>query len=340
MRLEKIVAPLMVLGGIALGIMGCKSGTETTKDYTAEKTTITKAADHLVTLQHSDGGFTWYLPGDANSDPNVSYPNMYGVVGLGLLDAYRTTNDAKYLDAAQKTADHLLSIISDNLTATNDTTFYASDTEFLAEFGKTVGGDNVYTAKAKTITDHFVTQSNYINTSGALTAALLDIHYRNATDNNLGLQWRGLAEWMLADWLRGMQLTGHDSFANDLAGIMKNDMSGTSPYFDINNTSQSAYILGLASELAATGDSGAKQKLIAAQKSDGSWEDPNGVVQDTAYAVMALAKTGSMDAASSGVKSEISSQSATGAFTEVDGKDYPEVDSEAIQSIYEYMTQP
>jgi len=62
-------------------------------------------------------------------------------------------------------------------------------------------------------------------------------------------------------------------------------------YFDVDSSSDT-YIIGLAGVLDATGNDQVAQKLLEIQGAGGGWSggNPEGSVQDTAYAVKALIK--------------------------------------------------
>ena len=60
-------------------------------------TVITKAADRLVALQGTDGGWDWDITGlTAHSGTYPSPVNLFGVTALGLIDAYQITSDSSY----------------------------------------------------------------------------------------------------------------------------------------------------------------------------------------------------------------------------------------------------
>jgi uncharacterized protein YyaL (SSP411 family) len=70
---------------------------------------IIQTADRLVALQSPDDyGWDWIVTSLTGHSGNPSAANMYGVVILGLLDAYEATGTPSYLDAATGMADHMI----------------------------------------------------------------------------------------------------------------------------------------------------------------------------------------------------------------------------------------
>lgn len=204
-----------------------------------------------------------------------------------------------------------------------------------------VTGNAAYTNKANAIVTAFKTQPNRYTITGQFSAANLDATYQKVfTSGN-----QGETEWQLASWVRAAQLTGNTQFANDLIAQMNADMS--SGYFDIANTGNdnaNVYILGLDGELSATGGSGIEQKLVALQQADGTWKDPNGVVENTAYSVKALVKAGDMTDAYKGVQAGMTNQKSNGGWLDAydaagnpNPTEYTETDSEVIQAISDYI---
>jgi hypothetical protein len=73
------------------------------------RSAIDGAADRLVALQNADGGWFWYVDDpDCGLGPGVSCPNLFGVISLGLVEAYRVTHEVADLLAAIEAADALV----------------------------------------------------------------------------------------------------------------------------------------------------------------------------------------------------------------------------------------
>ncbi|MBZ0109028.1 MAG: PEP-CTERM sorting domain-containing protein [Candidatus Scalindua rubra] len=65
---------------------------------------IQSGADHILTIQNTDGSFTWEH-GPSTAGPG--HKNVTGPTGMGLLSAYGVTGDADHLTGATKAADFL-----------------------------------------------------------------------------------------------------------------------------------------------------------------------------------------------------------------------------------------
>lgn len=305
---------------------------------TLEEGAIIAAANRLVETQNNDGTWEWSNP-DTNKTYNddertVCNSNIVGVTARGLVDAYQLTGTTSYLDAAEISGN---AIVACGYTDPTDK-YYSQDIEFLVELGEATG-DSIYTDKAVAIMEYFMTQDNrYCPTGGdgctaVELAAFYENHYSVANNNNY---YPGMTEWQLASWVRAAQVTGKTSWADDMITEINVDISGDTPYFDINNLSDYG-VIGLAGIVDVTGDAVAKQKLIDLQEADGRWGTPNGVVQDTAYAVMALLKVEEITSANWGKNWLVNNQYANGGWIESDSKEYTEVDSEALQAIFDVM---
>lgn len=289
---------------------------------------IVEGADRLLETQNNDGTWEWSDPDlDKTNGAGACKSNVLGITAMGLLDAYRVTSDVTYLNAAKVSGDAKTACGYDK---TNDK-YYAQDIEFLAELGQ-VSGDSTYTNKAVEIMEYFMTDDNrYCPTDGCTAAELAAVYegyYPNQDDS-------GLVEWQLASWVRASQVTGKTSWANNMISEINYDIT-TIPYFDITDTTQSYYALGLAGVVSATGNTGAIQSLLDSQDADGGWYslNPEGPVQDTAYVVMALIDAGEIDAADAGALWIVYNQELNGGWIGNGDMENTEATSEAIQAIY------
>ena len=108
MKRFMLVSGLLVL----IALLGCKgsdstngaAGTNGTNGsngtsppvYASE---ILKAANHLVNTQNSDGGWNWQITPDSPVTPALPSPyNTLGVTAQGVLDAYKISPQAQYLN--------------------------------------------------------------------------------------------------------------------------------------------------------------------------------------------------------------------------------------------------
>ncbi len=298
------------------------------QDYTNERDVIVKAADRLVEVQNNDGTWEWRNPDlDKTDGTGVCPSNIVGVTALGLLDAYQVTGNSSYLDAAKISGD---AIFACGYVVGIDK-YYSQDIEFLTELGA-ITGNEVYTNKAIAIMNHFMTSNNRYCSSDGCTAAELAAFYQN----HYGSPEQGMTEWQLASWVRAAQGIGETSWANDMISEINDDISGT-PYFDINNPGDYG-VIGLSGVISATGNVDAKQALLTSQSTvNGSWtsENPEGNVQDTAYAVMALLEVGETNAAIDGVNYLMTIQKENGGYDDPSVAENTEITSEANQAIFD-----
>ena len=230
--------------------------------YTPSMASIIAGADRLVATQNTDGGWEWNNP-DTIPD-GTSGVNTFGVTALGLLDAYRLTGDSRYLVAAEVTGESLVLKVP-HIT---DGKFYSQDIEFLAELGE-ITDDTDYTNKAKGVMTYFMDSTNRYCASGCSASELAAFY------ESLYPTIAGLTEWQLASWVRAAQAVEEITWANDMINEMNADISGT-PYFDITNSGQDNYILGLSGIISATGNSDVIDKLIMTQENNGEWIEHEG----------------------------------------------------------------
>lgn len=298
---------------------------------TLEEGAIIAAANRLVETQNNDGTWEW-----ANPDTNKTYnadgrtvcnSNIVGVTARGLVDAYQAIGTQTYLDAAKISGDAI--VVCGYIDPTDK--YYSQDIEFLVELGEATE-DSTYTNKAVAIMEYFMNDANRYCASGCTAAGLAAFYENFYSGTNY---YPGMTEWQLASWVRAAQVTGKTSWANDMIDEINDDIT-TIPYFNISDLGDYG-VIGLAGIVDATGDADAKQALLDLQETDGRWGTPNGVVQDTAYAVMALLKVEEITSANWGKNWLVNNQYANGGWIESDSKEYTEVDSEALQAIFDVI---
>ncbi|MBA7502305.1 hypothetical protein ES706_00889 [subsurface metagenome] len=305
------------------------------------ETAITAAADRLVTLQSSaDYGWDWIVTELETHSENASAYNMYGVVILGLLDAYEETGTASYLDAATAMADHMTSG-----TASNGD-FYkqggqqepagAYDYQFLMRYAE-VSENSDYSAYAialwawdKANTDIYASPEN-------LNDALLIWGYGSADP--------GAASWMLAAYGTAIHAMGDDTFATGCADLIVADLDPeTGEEYLVGDHMALAECLEFLSQLdSATYNSTIERiiiDLVTAQKAYGCWDNGfAGTFQDTVYAVRALAVYGGTDgqnAARKGAAWLVANQLDTGGWIDDSGgssEEYSEQDAEGLRAL-------
>lgn len=288
---------------------------------------VIEGADRLVETQNNDGTWEWESPDlDKTNGGGACIENIVGITAFGLLEAYELTGDTNYLNAAKYSADRKVVCGYDKA---NDK-YYSQDIEFLARLGA-VTGDSVYSNKANDIMNYFLTQDNRYCAVDGCTAAELAAFYQGIYPAD-----GGITEWQLASWVRAAELTGKTIWANDMKTEMNADI--TSPaYFDILDDTQLSYVIGLTGIISETGNMNAKNALVDFQNLDGSWIDPNGGEQDTAYAIMSLTYIGEFESSTKGAEWLYSKQLASGGW--LGGNENTEVTSEAIMAL-EYFAQP
>ncbi len=333
-------AAFLVCGFFVVGNVAHASTLNVVPDEGGFYSALVKGADHLVSQQNSDGGWAWTASGGSSA-------NTFGVTGLGLLDAYEITHDSTYLTKAQLTADHLLGITTPtDLASDNTNKFYSQDIVFLVKAGQLIG-NSAYTSKASALMTHFINEPNrYCNASstGCITAQDIADAY-----HNMGSAYAapsGLTEWQLSSWVEAAKLTGNNSWATDLANIVKSDVIDSAYSASLDLTGGKSYALGLAGALRATAIMGVSNsdvltKLVAEQNADGSIKanTNDGIKQTTAYAVLGFAAANDQsDAVSSTAYLAGTQNSTSGGWTESDGTEYTEVNSEIIQAISSVLT--
>lgn len=347
--MNKNLGKIILGAAVGLGVLGTVNCPNPTKviDNTntiyiqneaediAERQAILGAADRMVKLQNANGSWDWDVTNQTAPTANT-YANIAGVDAECLIDAYDLTNNTKYLDAAKKTGDYLV-----NIAITPTSKENSANILFLYHL-KNASGNNTYKAKADAMMNHMLHETNGFSTfdtdgiTGLSAQELL-----NATMNNRS--WAGnpsgIVAWDLYQFVQDAQKYGDNAFAQDIASKVRSyiDQSGY-------NSSVTSYTLGLGAGIEASKDAGLNytdyaNKLIARQKADGSMNvDPinEGLVQTTAYALMALDKINSPEAkkAAQYLVDNFGYNGLKG-WLETDGVEYSESTSEAAHALYQ-----
>jgi hypothetical protein len=349
---EKIVV-FILTAIIGLAFYGCTMSDDTPSPtilppsitpspaYINGKAAIIKSADRLIQLQDANGSWDWDVTGQTGPT-GITYLNISGITAEGLLDAYIISGDAKYLDAAGKTGDYIITQIGNPVSIVKKTN--SSMVLFLYHLYET-GGDSKYLSQANYIMSNLLYEDNYWAHNSGNHA--LDDGISGCTPGELFLAVsayrgassaiNGIVVWDLGQYIEAAKNIGDTNFSTGLAVLEKQYVEQTG--FD---STVSVYILGLSAGIIGMHEAGlnhaiALNKLLVAQKSDGSWEDDNGIVQNTAYAVMALVDAGQTEA-QQGVQFILDNQQTNGGWHENDGKEYSEADSEIIQAISHYIS--
>ena len=320
--MKKVFSVLLTLAVVlGLSLVAAPVAAYSYNDYTGA---ITNAADRLVALQGTDAGWDWVVTNLTAHSASPSSSNLYGVTGLGLIDAYQETSNSSYLDKAKLVADH---IAVGNASAGGFWTAgygYAQDYRFLMAYAA-ASGDSYY--------------SNYAVAAWAWQKANID-HYASAE-----VWWTyvtashsaGISAWQGADCGLAALAMGDTSWASDMAEVVSTHLG------EINSTDIYRFI-GWGNAIAlfqAVGGHDANitaliGNLRASQRPDGGWgpgSSEQGPTQDTAYAVMGLAAVGAEATAQVGADWLVRNQIANGGWIETDSEEYSEVDSEALQAI-------
>ncbi len=248
-------------------------------------------ADRLTALQNDDGGWDWPLD---DGDPTSPSPlNTVGPIAMGLSRAYQVTNDPTHYAALQKAGGLLLS-------KTNN--FSPSD-GYLAVALDNIFGGTTYTDHVKTnFYDPLANGTYDRNGAGTLynTASYVAL-IRDAR------QSQGIPN--LAAWDLGMGLVAAASIGADtapwIAGVKAEiDELDANGYYDVIGLAGAIYGLALVNEdfdptagahAAATSLADLANILVSYQISSGgfTWNSGfvspgNEVIQETAYAMLAL----------------------------------------------------
>lgn len=299
------------------------------------------AALRLYDVQNADGGWEWHNP-DRESLTNPSPVNTMGVIGQGILDAYRKVGLAPLL-ASVVSAYGLMVTYSEDPSPEKHR-IRGPDIPCCVELAE-VANDPAYASFAKTRYQSAVVEYG----SGTATGFAEFIR-----DRRLGQSLPAVVSWDINLYIQGC-LALHrfdpggsfDQHAKDMAEVIYACIYGDPVVFDITNPTLNEFWVGITGAMEAFKTTGVHldkadelaDLLIANQNEDGHFvgiEDGSDA-QTTAYAILALLKMGTKaEAVVKAVDYLIDSQQANGAWNYEGTTENTEVTSEAIQALYDF----
>ena len=302
--------------------------------------TIAAAADRLVALQSStDYGWDFVITGATQHSASPSAYNMYGVVALGLLDAYELTATSSYLASGTGMAYHM--------THMNDG---SSGDPANGDFNKQVEGerpgsyDYEFLVRCAEISGESQ-YGDYAAAHWAWAKVNMPIYASPEVLNDELLGWAGsdpgAAAWQLANFGSAILAMGDTTFATGCADLILADLDPvTGQQYLVGDHMALAECAEFLSALNPTSYAsdidGIFAALINAQQPDGCWNDGYaGTLQDTAYATRALAKLGGvsgMNAASAAADWLLANQIGNGGWA-VGSDEYSEFNAEALRAL-------
>jgi len=307
-------------------------------------------ANNLLLNQQAGGGYYW--PSVTTDTDLTQHPNTITVTAQGVENAYILNQSNTYLTSLLKTYNLLLSnseaSVNTKVNGYTIANIRGADIYFLVNLSNTTG-DQTYANLAKTWYKTTLTNFYGGTATGLATAILNSYANTGSTSGTTSI----LSAWDLNMPVRGLLALnsffpnqGFDSDAEAITEVIFNSLYGPSAVVD-PSTSQADYYLGITGAIEAFSATGLHldkrdallSVLLASQLSNGSFptvQDQN-PVQTTAYAVMALIKANAVPAAKSGVVFLVKRQLPSGMWIEDDGNEYAEIDSEAIQAIYNFQ---
>lgn len=295
----------------------------------------------LYDVQNNDGGWEWHNP-DRDSSTNPSPTNTKGVIGQGVLDAYRKVGLAPLLASVVSAYASILATSEDPNPENHR--IRGPDIPCLVELSE-VANDPTYAAFAKTRYQSALAEYG----SGTATGFAEFIR-----DKRVGQSLPSLPSWDVDLYIQGC-LALHrfdpggsfDQHAKDMAEVIYACIYGDPVVFDITDPTLNEFWVGITGAIEAfktTGlhlDKAAELTalLVASQFEDGHFvgvedgSDP----QTTAYAILALLKMGTEPAAvAEAVDYLIAVQLANGSWNYEGTTENTEVTSEAIQALYDF----
>ena len=360
MKRFMLVAGLLML----IALTGCKGGDSTNGAAGTNGTNgtngtsppvyaseILKAANHLVNTQNSDGGWNWQITPNSPVTPSLPSPyNTLGVTAQGVLDAYKISPQAQYLSACV----NAYGLIVTNSTNANPSVhrIRGTDITFLVELSE-VTGTAAYANFAKTRYESALTEFGGGNAKGLAT-------YVQGVRVGQGLP--DIVAWDINLYVQGALALnryfpgqGFDADAAAMTGVIYTALyvsvpPAMIPVFDISSkptgTPTNDYWMAVSGAVEAfvttatytTESTSLITNLLTDQQQDGHFIGNGDNDQTTAYAVTALAKAGNQIAAEKAVGYLTSTQNTNGGWTEVDGYEYTETDSEINNSIVAGIT--
>lgn len=318
---------------------------------------ILSNADRLIALQNSNGSWDWEVT-NATAPTSTTYYNISGVTAQELLDAYTLSKDSKYLTAAEKAGNYIVSqataVGGSNNMSTGRQNAY--NIVFLLNLG-TASGNSTYTSTGTDIYNTIFGAGNYWSThngnfcdasTGCTPADMVSAveNYRNAPDTSPD----GIVPWDLVTFVQAAKLLNDSTTATAIQQAINGYVNGAA-----YTSSIADYSLGLSSAIRAAALVGADTStlvstLSAAHGISGEFGTANdGQTQATAYALMALKAAGDSSTVSSDAAAYISSQFGyTASSVTYNGwketgsastTEYSEVDSEAGHALFSYIYQ-
>lgn len=257
---------------------------------------IQSGADHILTIQNTDGSFTW-PHGPSTAGPG--HTNITGPIGMGLVSAYGETGDSTHLTGATNAADFLL-------TKTSDWVGTYNPYFLLKTYDAT--GNTAYKNKA----------TEFFNELSAGTYTRQSVNYDTAGYISLvqaargGTVWNNLLPWEFATLAYAAQREGSAAQATAFTTALTdgiealNSSDPNSYYNDILGLSGGVFGLGItgtefdpmAGSFASAGSTSDLADILAGlQNANGSWywhsnlTAPGNTDEDsqtTAYALLAL----------------------------------------------------
>ena len=315
------------------------------------------AAERLVMNQNNDNGWDWI---ENNEKTTASSKNLFGVIGMGLLKAYETTDNSDYFASAEKAAYKITSVWCDNYNGvkvdcpTAGTSWLGGggytneDILFLQRIGKYYNDGNTFTTKAEqAIVERWDAYGNNAQLVYDFIKGLregqpaLDLFY---WDLEPIMEATVDAANTISDSNEAIVLRNN---ALDLAKLVANDQWGAGYFIKSWANSDSRLgqasairILQLADDMTFDVDYGTEitdgiTALLTQQQTDGSFEyGHKKSIQATAYSVLALEAAGYHSDAQNAVNYIESQQLSNGGWYEEEGSDeYPEINSEALRAM-------
>jgi hypothetical protein len=271
----------------ALAVIALLAGTASAGPFQA-------GGDRLTALQQNDGGWDWPL--DDGDLTNASPLNTVGPIAMGLAQAYGVTGDATHLATLENAGTLLLS----------KTNYFSPSDGYLAATLDGIFGGTTYT-------DHVLDKFYGTLATGTYDRKGLGTLYDTAgyvdsIRTSRSGDYANLAAWDIGMGLVGAAMAGADTSAW-IAGLKAeiDELDGDG-YFDVIGLAGAVYGLAFvgedfdptAGEHAAAGDLVDLGAILASYQIDGggfAWnsnyvipDDANETTQETAYAILALAK--------------------------------------------------
>lgn len=296
-----------------------------------QESAILLAADHLVELQNSDGGFGWKLP---LPDEPISYTNVLGITSLGILkanefqnkDTYETALASAYDYAVDKSPVYAWS--GGKFIETTKGVDSSPDITFLIWLAQAAAGDATLLTAVNNLQDPDIT----VEDIAALAKTRWDskiLYFGSTSETDPDGTAASMAQRLLDERLKAgpaigiwdLELSvkaalaldsyfpaqGYAQQAEDMTEVLFAAVD-TGSYFSSTDTSQADYVLGLTAAIEAFAETGLhldkaaelKTILLDLQQADGSWNyygaaPASQSVQSTAYALMALNSLGGVE---------------------------------------------